>query len=61
MTNIDNFVGIQRTYRASGKVKSEVFMNNNKKEGKYKKFYMNGQIKIICNYINDNLNGELVV
>ena len=31
---------------------------NGKKNGKYKSYYENGQLKSIGNYVDDKLNGE---
>ncbi len=36
----------------------EVFVNNGKREGNYKKYYKTGELKIDCHYINGKLNGS---
>jgi antitoxin component YwqK of YwqJK toxin-antitoxin module len=40
------------------KLKEEYFEVNGKKEGMYKSYYFNGQLWIICNYIDGKINGE---
>ncbi len=52
-------MSIQRYYYSNGKLKSKVLLNNGKKEGKYKEYFQNGEIKIICNYINDMIDNKL--
>ena len=42
-----------KTYYDSGKLKSEVVMINNKKEGEYKEYYENGQLNVKSIYIDD--------
>ena len=39
---LDNYCGVYREYHKNGKLKSEVFMNNGKKEGPYKSYKYNG-------------------
>jgi hypothetical protein len=34
LDNLDNFIGVHRTYYNSGEIESEVFINNCKKDGK---------------------------
>jgi antitoxin component YwqK of YwqJK toxin-antitoxin module len=36
----------------------EFFVFNGNKEGKYKQFYKNGQLYLICNYKNGKIEGE---
>ena len=50
---------VVRTYYDNGKLKSEVYMINGKKNGIYKDYYINGQLDIICSYIDDKRIGEL--
>jgi antitoxin component YwqK of YwqJK toxin-antitoxin module len=49
-----NFTGVIREYfdEEQTKLKSEVFMNNGKKEGIYKSYYNNGQLWEEVNYID---------
>ena len=42
----------KRTYYETGELKSEWFEINGKKNGEYKQYYENGQLKKIYNYIN---------
>ena len=54
----NNFCGVFRTYYyEQKKLKSEVFMNNGKREGVYKSYWENGQLWEEVNYINDKMNG----
>ncbi len=46
------------TKQKGEKLKEEYFQNNNKREGIYKRYYSNGNLLIICNYINGKLNGD---
>ena len=51
----------KQLYR-SGKLKSEFFIVNYKKEGEYKEYYetndVRGSLKIICNYVDGEIHGE---
>ena len=49
-----------RTYHYinNEKIKEEYFVINNKINGEYKKYYENGQLLLICNYIDGKRNGE---
>ena len=49
---------VVRTYYNTGKLLSEVYMVNGKKNGIYKKYYKNGQLDTICSYTDDKKNGE---
>ncbi len=51
--------GVIRTFydKEETKLKEEYFVVNRKREGIYKGYYENGQLKEICNYINNKLNG----
>ncbi len=57
---------VHREYYMSGKLQSEVFILNGKKEGEFKFYYENvyesinfiGQLCKICNYTDNKLNGE---
>lgn len=51
---------MQRKYYDTGELKSEVFVIDGKKEGKCKVYYSNGNINVICNYVNNKLNGEYI-
>lgn len=53
------FTGVYKEYfnNDSEKLKSEVFMNNGRKEGIYKSYWENGQIHEEINYIDDRKNG----
>ena len=53
---LDNYCGVYRKYHENGKLKSEVFMNNGKKEGIYKSYYY-GQLWVEVNYIDGKMNG----
>jgi antitoxin component YwqK of YwqJK toxin-antitoxin module len=53
-------MSLQIEYHQNNQIKSEVFKNNNKKEGEYKEYYDNGQLYIKCYYIDDLLNGEYI-
>ena len=52
--DLHNFTGVYREYYDGDKtkIKSEVFMNNGKKEGPYKLYYENGQLSCEVNYID---------
>jgi len=41
-----------------GIIKEEYFINDNKIEGEYKKYYPSGALLKICNYIDGKRNGE---
>ena len=43
---------VKREYYESGKLKSECFEINGKKNGEYKRYHQNGQLNIICSYID---------
>ena len=51
---------VVRTYydKEQTKLDEEYYEINGKKEGEYKEYYMNGNLKVICNYINNKLNGK---
>jgi antitoxin component YwqK of YwqJK toxin-antitoxin module len=49
---------LKQNFFKNKQLKQEFFENNYKKEGEYKEYFYNGQIKISCNYIDDKLNGE---
>jgi antitoxin component YwqK of YwqJK toxin-antitoxin module len=51
--------GVIRTYYDNEKTKlhEEYFEVNGKKEGIYKQYWKNGNLKEICNYINGEMNG----
>ena len=60
---------VKRTYYKSGKLRSEVFELNGKKNGIYKEYYENscenmsstdsfGQLFYICSYIDGKFHGE---
>jgi len=49
---------VKRTYYESGKLKTEVFLINGKKNGEEKLYYENGQLEEICSYIDDKMHGE---
>ena len=51
---------VVRTYFETGELEREFFEINGKKEGVYKYYHKNGNIYLICNYINGELNGELI-
>ena len=55
----NNYCGIVRTYYddAKTKLKKEYFINAGKKEGIYKSYYKNGQLKYEVNYIDGKKNG----
>ena len=57
--DLHNFTGVYRKYhdKDKTKIKSEVFMNNGKKEGPYKSYYKNGQLWSEVNYIVGKRNG----
>ena len=57
--DLDNFTGVYREYHdgEKTKIKLEVFMANGKKEGIYKSYYVNGQLKKEVNYIDGKMNG----
>jgi antitoxin component YwqK of YwqJK toxin-antitoxin module len=44
---------VKRMYYPTGELKSEVFIINGKKNGERKSYHENGQLKTICNYVND--------
>ena len=48
---------VHKEYYPNNIIKSEVFVNNGKKEGDYKEYDQDGQILVECNYINDRLEG----
>lgn len=61
----DTFTGIYREYYKSGKLKSEVYISNGKKEGPHKIYYQNFNreninIRTIRNYIDGVLHGESI-
>ncbi len=43
---------VKRLYYDSGVLKEEWFEINSKYEGEYKRYFENGQLWIICNYVN---------
>ena len=43
---------VNRTYYKTGELKSECFEINGKKNGEYKRYHQNGQLNIICSYID---------
>ena len=49
---------VVRTYYYGGHLYEEYCIINNKREGLYKKYYSNGQLWVIRNYIDGKLNGE---
>jgi len=51
--------GVIRTYHDKDKTKlnEEYFIHNNKKEGIYKSYYENGQLKVEVNYIDGLRHG----
>ena len=51
---------VVRTYfnKKQTKLKEEYYEVNKRKEGIYKSYFENGNIDIICNYINGKKNGE---
>ena len=53
--NLDNYCGVYREYHDKDKteIKSEVFMNNGKKEDPYELYHKNGKLYGEINYIND--------
>ena len=48
---------IEKTYYDNRQIKSEVFINNGKKEGIYKQYHYNGNLSFECDYISGKLNG----
>ena len=44
-------MNVIRTYYSHGPLKEEYLQINNQKEGLYKKYYENGKLDSICNYI----------
>ena len=48
----ESFTGVKREFYYNENLRSEVFMCNRKKEGEYKYFYKNGQLKKHCFYVN---------
>ena len=57
--SLDNFTGVYREYYDKEKniLKSEVFINNGKKEGIYNSYHENGQLCEEVNYIDGKING----
>ena len=54
-----SFTGIKNEYYyCSGKLFSSCFVCNDVKEGEYREFYENSDLKVICNYINGKKEGE---
>jgi len=49
---------VERTYYESGKLESEVFTIDGKKNGFYKQFDKYGTLMIEATYVDDKLNGE---
>ena len=50
---------VRRYYnKEQTKLEEEYFEIDGKIEGVYKEYWDNGQLKQICNYINDYRNGE---
>ena len=43
---------IEKTYNDNGQIKTEVFINDGKKERIYKEYHLDGNLYIECNYIN---------
>ena len=43
---------VKRTYYKSGELKSEVFVIDGKMYGEYKKYHSNGELYIICSYVD---------
>jgi antitoxin component YwqK of YwqJK toxin-antitoxin module len=56
--NVINPNGINYTYYNSGAKYKEYYKINNKREGEFKKFNLNGDLIYICNYVNNRKNGE---
>ena len=57
---ISQIIHMQREYYDTGELLSEVFVINGKKEGKCKIYYANGNINVICHYVNNKLNGVYI-
>ncbi len=62
---------LKHTYYPNGDVATEAFETNGKKDGEYKEYYQKtyevsegnsdhsvGQLRKVCTYIDDKLNGE---
>jgi antitoxin component YwqK of YwqJK toxin-antitoxin module len=49
---------LKRNFYDSGELESEVFEINGIKHGIFKSYWQNGQINIICSFIDDKINGE---
>jgi antitoxin component YwqK of YwqJK toxin-antitoxin module len=52
---------VKKTYYESGELESERFELNGKKEGKEKWYHRNGQIQMICTYVDGILHGEYIL
>jgi antitoxin component YwqK of YwqJK toxin-antitoxin module len=50
---------VKRTYYETGELESEVFLLNGKKNGEYKSYHRNGQLRVIYSYIDGKINGEI--
>ncbi len=52
--------GIIKIYYRTTEIKSQIkyFIFNGKREGEYKEYHENGQLKKICNYSNDKKEGK---
>lgn len=53
---------VKRTYYASRNLRSECFVINGKKEGEYKLYFDDPELKLkgLFNYIDDKLNGKYI-
>jgi antitoxin component YwqK of YwqJK toxin-antitoxin module len=50
--------GVIRIHNHDGSIYKEYYKINNKKEGPFKKFNLNGNLIYICNYVNNRKNGD---
>jgi hypothetical protein len=53
-------MSIEYTYHDNHNIKSEVFVNNGKREGCYKEYYDDNKLKIICYYIDGMIEGKYI-
>lgn len=56
--------GISKSYdvnEGESKLLLEIHYENNTRNGSLKKYYSNGQISVECNYVNDKLDGPLII
>lgn len=52
---------VKKDFFANGRVKTEIKMEGNVRNGFYKEYYENGNLKLVSNFENDIQNGETIL